>query len=220
MKSSYKLFGFILDFLFPRAERIISIQNMSADELVSKIPRAREIDDDESRALFDYRNELAKQAIWEIKYRKNEKLLSAFCEPFYEFILDELADKAIFSDFKNPILVPIPSSKKRLKERGYNQCELIVKELARIDGGKNFTPSKNFLEKAEDSPSQTSVKNRARRLRNLKGCFKVISSDEVVDANIILIDDVITTGATMSEAKKTLLDAAGARQVLCFALAH
>ena len=219
MKYRHKLLSLILDFVFPRAEPIVSIENMSAEELVSQIPRAREIDEEECKALFDYRNELAKQAIWEIKYRRNEKLVTIFCEPFYEFILDELADKALFSDFKNPILAPIPSSKKRLKERGYNQCEMIAKELARIDGGKNFTISNNILEKVKDSPSQTSVKNRAERLQNLKGCFAAGNPEKIRDANIILVDDVITTGATMSEAKKVLQNA-GARQVMCFALAH
>jgi ComF family protein len=219
MKYRHKLLSLILDFLFPRSAPVISIQNMSADELVRKIPRAREIDREEYKALFDYRNKLARQAIWEIKYRKNGKILNVFCKIFYEYMLDELADKALFFDFKNPILVPIPSSKNRLKERGYNQCELIAEELARIDGGKNFTLSKNFLEKVKNSPSQTSVKNRRERLKNLKGCFATVNSDAIIGANIILIDDVITTGTTMSEAKKTLGDA-GARQVLCFALAH
>ena len=78
---------------------------------------------------------------------------------------------------------------------------------------------KNILEKIKESPSQTSVKNRAERLENLKGCFKAVNLDNVRGANIILIDDVITTGATMSEAKKAL-ENAGARQVLCFAMAH
>jgi len=219
MKRSYKLVDFILDFLFPRPAPVISIQNMSADELVRKIPRAKEIDDEEGKALFDYRNELARQAIWEIKYRKNEKILGSFCKIFYEYMLDEIADKALFSDFKNPILVPIPSSKSRLKERGYNQCELIAEELARIDEGKNFALCLDALEKIKDLPSQTSLKNRKERLSNLKGCFRAANSDKISGDNIILIDDVITTGATMSEAKKTLLRA-GARQVLCFALAH
>ena len=163
--------------------------------------------DDGNKALFDYRNELAKQAIWEIKYRKNEKLATIFCELFYEFILDELADKALFSDFKNPILAPIPSSKKRLKERGYNQCELIVKELMRIDGGNNFTLCEDSLEKTKDSPSQTSVKNRKKRLQNIKGCFAVSNPEKIKGSNIILIDDVITTGATMNEASRILIEA-------------
>lgn len=219
MSYRSKIANLILDFIFPRASSVILIQNMTAEEIIREIPKARWIDNDESKALFDYKNESTRRAIWEIKYRKNEKLLSVFSEPFYEFILDELADRALFSDFKNPIIVPIPTSKKRLKERGYNQCELIAKEIERIDSGKNFTLSKNILEKIKDSPSQTSVKNRAKRLQNLKGCFKTVNPDEVKDMNIILIDDVITTGATMSEAKKSLMDA-GARQVLCFALAH
>ena len=219
MKYRHKWLSLILDFLFPRSAPVISIQNMSADEIDRKIPRAREIDGNDLNALFDYRDDLARQAIWEIKYRKNEKILVSFCKIFYEYMLDELADEAIFSDFKNPILIPIPSSKNRLKERGYNQCVLIAEEIARIDGGKKFTLSKNFLEKVKDSPSQTSVKNRRERLKNLKDCFRAVSSDKIINSNVILVDDVITTGATMSEAKKTLLDA-GARQVLCFALAH
>lgn len=219
MSHSRKIFNFFLDFLFPCAPPIISIQNMSTDEIARKIPRARDIDDGKSKAVFDYRDELARQAIWEIKYRKNEKILGLFCKIFYEYIIDELTDEAIFSNFKNPILVPIPSSKNRLKERGYNQCELIVKELERIDDDKNFTLSKNILEKVKDSPSQTSVKNKVERLKNLKGCFATGNLEKIRDANIILVDDVITTGATMSEAKKTLLNA-GARQVICFALAH
>lgn len=219
MRYDFKLFNLILDFLFPQSSPVISIENMTADEIVRKIPKAREIDELEMKALLDYRNELAKQAIWEIKYRKNEKLIAVFCELLYEYMLDELSDRILFSDFKNPILAPIPSSKERLKERGYNQCELITKELAKIDGGKNFAVSDNILEKIKDSPSQTSIKNRSKRLRNLKGCFRTVNQDQIVGANIIIIDDVITTGATMSEARKTLIDA-GARQVMCFALAH
>lgn len=210
---------FVLDFLFPRPASVISIQNMNEDELIRQIPRARGLDDKETWALFDYRSELTKQAIWEIKYRGNEKILNVFCSLFYEFMLEELSDKALFSDFKKPLLAPMPASKHRLRERGFNQCELIAEELIRIDCGRNLTVSKNLLEKIKDPPSQTSMKDRNARLKNLNGCFKIVDSEKILDANIILIDDVITTGATMSEAKKTLKNA-GARQVLCFALSH
>lgn len=219
MNHHRKFARFILDFLFPRAEPIISIQNMSADELVRKIPKARELDEPESKALFDYRNEFAKQAVWEIKYRKNETMAAIFCGLFYEFILGEVADRLLFDDFQKPVIIPIPISKNRLKERGYNQCELIARELMRIDGDRNFALCEDALKKTKDLPSQTSVKNRTKRLQNIKGCFTISNFDRISGGNIILIDDVITTGATMSEAKKTL-EIAGARQVLCFALAH
>lgn len=219
MKHFHKFTEFVLDFLFPRSLPAILIENMKVDEIVRKISKAKDTDWLEVKAMFDYRNELTKQAVWEIKYRKNEKILNSFCVLFYEYIIDELVDVAIFNDFKNPILIPIPSSRKRLEERGYNQCDLIAKELARIDGGKNLTLLDNVLEKTKESPSQTSARNRSERLKNLKECFSIKNPEKILGANIILIDDVITTGATMSEAKKTLLRA-GARRVICFALAH
>lgn len=219
MNHYRNLANFILDFLFPRSKQVISIQNMSADELVFKIPRAMDSEDAESKALFDYRSESARQAIWEIKYRKNQKITAVFCELFYEFMLSEIADRLLFDDFQKPMLAPIPISKNRLKERGYNQCGLIVEELMRIDCGRNFALCEDALKKIKDLPSQTSVRNRTGRLRNIEGCFAANNLEKIRNANIILIDDVITTGATMSEAKKTLLNA-GARQVMCFALAH
>lgn len=214
-----KILNYILDFIFPRPINVVSIHNMNSQEFIGKMTQSRYLNDSENKALFDYRNKLTKQAIWEIKYRKDEKITAVLCALFYEFILDELVDKALFCDFKKPIIIPIPISKNRLKERGYNQCSLIVKEIARIDNNNNFTLCENALEKIKDLESQTSVKGRNERLKNIKGCFAVRDPEKIKNANIILIDDVITTGATMSEAKKTLLDA-GARQILCFALAH
>ena len=219
MRHVHKLVNFILDFLFPRPEQVISIQNMTSDELIQKIPRARNLGDDGNKALFDYRNKLAKQAIWEIKYKKNKKMAAVFCEPLYEYILDELIDKALLSNFQKPIIVPIPISKNRLKERGYNQCSIIARELERIDGDSNFTLCEDALKKTKDSPSQTSVKNRKKRLQNIKGCFSVSNHEKIKGSNIILIDDVITTGATMNEASRILIEA-GADQVICFAIAH
>ena len=150
---------------------------------------------------------------------ENEKLMTVFCELFYEFILDELADKALFSDFKNPILLPIPSSKKRSKERGYNQCEFVASELARIDGNKNFTAPENILEKIKDSPSQTSVKNRAKRLQNLKGCFAAGDSEKNPKCQYNSRRRCHHDRRHDGGSEKTLMNA-GARQVICFALAH
>ena len=146
-------------------------------------------------------------------------MAAVFCEPLYEYILDELIDKALFSNFQKPIIVPIPISKNRLKERGYNQCSIIARELERIDGDSNFTLCEDALKKTKDSPSQTSVKNRKKRLQNIKGCFSVSNHEKIKGSNIILIDDVITTGATMNEASRILIEA-GADQVICFAIAH
>ena len=63
------------------------------------------------------------------------------------------------------------------------------------------------------------MKNRKKRLQNIKGCFSVSNHEKIKGSNIILIDDVITTGATMNEASRILIEA-GADQVICFAIAH
>ncbi|KKU76429.1 MAG: hypothetical protein UY03_C0035G0001, partial [Parcubacteria group bacterium GW2011_GWA2_47_64] len=72
--------------------------------------------------------------------------------------------------------------------------------------------------KCKDTGSQTKMDTRKKRLENLKGCF-VADGKAVEGRNIILIDDVATTGATLVEARKTLLRA-GARKVIAFTVAH
>jgi ComF family protein len=124
----------------------------------------------------------------------------------------------IFSNFNNPILIPIPMHPKNLKERGYNQSELIVKDIEKIKTNKNFSFCYNALQKIKETPHQSKLKNKNERLKNLKDCF---FADEklVKNKNIILIDDVITTGTTMSEATKALKKV-GAKKVIGFSIAH
>ena len=119
-------------------------------------------------------------------------------------------------DGKTPILVPIPLSPVRLRERGYNQLDLVLEELSHIAPG--FAPQ-HILEKIRETESQTKTASRADRIKNLAGCFRVVAGKEIYGKSFLLLDDVITTGTTLCEAKKTLLEA-GARHVECLALAH
>jgi ComF family protein len=169
-------------------------------------------------ALFQYNNKLSRKAIWAIKYDKNQKIIKKFSNLLYELILENVSEEMTFSTFDNPLLVPIPMHKNNLKERGYNQSELIVKEIHNIDLDKNFYISLNALQKIKETPHQSKLKNKSERLKNLKNCF---SADEklVKNRNIILIDDVITTGTTMREASKTL-HLAGAKKIIGFSLTH
>ncbi len=108
--------------------------------------------------------------------------------------------------------MPIPLSSKRFKERGYNQVEILIDAMPKGLGTKNT----NVLTKVKHTVSQTSL-DKKQRLKNLKHCF--IATEEAKDNIIILIDDVYTTGATLSEAKQALLDK-GATHVFAFAVAH
>ena len=125
-------------------------------------------------------------------------------------------------NFREPILIPIPLASKRKKERGFNQAELLCQKLVNIDKNNNFILEKNVLIKTKDQEHQARLKDRRDRLANIIGSFSIKNPKEmqkIKNRNIILIDDVITTGATLSEARKTLKQF-GAKKVIAFTIAH
>jgi len=153
-----------------------------------------------------------------LKYRERTILAKVFSKFLYEHILDELNDIQIFGSTEKPLLIPIPLSKKGFHKRGYNQCLLIAKHLSFIDDSY-FELTKSVLYKTRNTKNQMEIKDKKKRLQNLHGCFEVKNSECVVGRNIILIDDVVTTGATLIEAKK-VLKKAGAKKVIAFTIAH
>ena len=96
-------------------------------------------------------------------------------------------------------LTYIPIDKKRLKERGFNQCEYIAKELSINIGIKTI----NTLKKIRETKVQKTLK-REERIENLKDAFEIIDEKKVKGKKFILLDDVITTGATLKEGVKVL----------------
>ena len=169
--------------------------------------------------IFDYRHPPIKKAIWSLKYKNKKGLATIFAEVMYSRILEELADYKAFENFNEPLLVPIPLAPKRTRERGFNQSILICEALIKLDKNVNFELAKNILIKPKDTNHQAQIENRNKRLKNIIGSFVVIHPEFVVGHNIILIDDVTTTGATLSEAKK-ILKQAGAKKIIAFTVAH
>ncbi len=169
--------------------------------------------------LFDYRHSAIKKSVHLLKYKGRKNLAVVFAEVMYGRILEELSELSIMENFRDAIIVPIPLSTKSNRERGFNQAELICKQLMKIDGEINFKLENNILIKIKDTVHQAHIENRTERLKNVIGSFAAIHKDRIRNKNIILIDDVITTGATLSEAKK-VLKAAGARKIIAFTVAH
>ena len=217
MEKMKEIFDKLLSIILPKEEAVEQIEKMNTVE-TSELPRADETSNDKYKAVFLYKNKIVRRAIWEIKYRKNMEILNKFSTALYEFILEEISDEITFNNFHNPLLVPIPASKSGIRERGFNQCELIARGLAKLDDEKNFKLEINVLKKIKETPHQSKLKNRAERLRNLKDCFWA-DSKIVKGRCVIMIDDVITTGTTMSEASKALKKA-GAKKVIGFSIAH
>jgi ComF family protein len=125
---------------------------------------------------------------------------------------------ALLENFTNPLLIPIPISKKRYRERGYNQSLLVCKELIRIDK-ENFDLESSVLIKNKETEHQARIKNRNERLKNIIGSFETKNENKIKNRNIILIDDITTTGATLNEAKKILKES-GAKKIIAFTVAH
>jgi len=188
-------------------------------ECISGCPEAERESAEWIFPLYDYRHPPIKKAIWLLKYKGKKRFTKIFAEIMYGRIIEELSDLARFNNFQKPILIPIPLARKRESERGFNQATLLCNELVKIDKNANFTLRKNILIKPKDSEHQAKIEDRRKRIQNIVGTFAVKNPKFIVGRNIILIDDVTTTGATLSEAKKTLR-AAGAKKIIAFTIAH
>lgn len=107
-------------------------------------------------------------------------------------------------------VMPIPLPKKRVRSRGYNQAELIAQQF--IKNTRLETLMLRALERKYTKP-QTEMKNYESRQKNIAGCFLVKNRSLIAGKNIILVDDVYTSGATMKEAAR-VLKAAGTKKIL------
>jgi ComF family protein len=114
-------------------------------------------------------------------------------------------------------LVPIPLSPQRLSERGYNQAWELTRSLARR---LRIPACADLLLRPMDTPHQVQL-DRAQRQRNLRGAYALNEKrrSELQGSHVALVDDVMTTGATVREAAGTLLQS-GARQVDVWVLAR
>lgn len=209
---------YIFDFLFPPSEIVKKIESLSAEDLLLHAASPLEDPGDTIISFFNYKDPLVQQALWELKYRGNSYVAKLFADVLYDEIIEYIADQTLFQDFTEPIIIPIPLSKARLHQRGWNQTEMIADALQKKDKNRSFTVQKDILIKKFHTSSQTKL-SRSQRMKNLKGCFEVIKPDDVKNRNIILLDDVTTTGSTIKEASSTLKKA-GARHIVAFTIGH
>jgi ComF family protein len=104
-------------------------------------------------------------------------------------------------------LVPVPLHRWRLFKRRYNQSSLLAHALGRL-AGKPVLP--HLLRRIRATPSQGHRKRKERQ-ENVRGAFAITGHEQIAGKNIVLVDDVLTTGATVEECSRVLLDAGAAR---------
>lgn len=149
---------------------------------------------------------VVRTAVQHLKYRGLRSLVPEMARP----MAWELA-VAVPPPFT---LVPVPLHPARLRERGFNQAELLARELARL---LDAPLSTGALRRTKDTVSQVDTSSRAERLKNVREAFA--STGTLDGETIVLVDDVTTTGATLLAAAQALLSA-GAARVYGLTFAH
>lgn len=151
----------------------------------------------------DY-EKIAKCLVSEYKFRHNRAAAQPISELMSETLLYFNQDEQLIS--KNYLIVPVPTASSRIRQRSFDHADLLAKNIAHK---LKYEYRRALLRKGQ--LRQTGSK-RAQRLKQISGSFYVKPYASIKSRNILLIDDVVTTGATISEAASTLRRA-GARSV-------
>lgn len=147
-------------------------------------------------SIFSYEG-MVRQLL--LAYKFNEKPYMYVC--FVNFILK---NKKIFEKLQSyDTIVPVPISKKRMKERGYNQSLLIARELSKE---LNISLQVNCLLKTRNIIEQSKL-NKEQRKENIQNVYELKNREILNNKQILLIDDIYTTGSTVNECAKILQQA-------------
>lgn len=143
---------------------------------------------------------LMRRAIHELKYRNLRALTRPLAGLLYEYMLQ--------NELPGEVLVPVPLHGKRIRRRGYNQSQLLARELGKLS---SLPVVSDCLVRQRPSPPQAESASAAERRANVAGAFSC-RDDRLKGKQVLLIDDVATSGATLAACAATL-KAAGAGSV-------
>ena len=185
----------------------------------AKFPAASVPEEPFITSIFAYSHPPVRALVRTLKY-KNGRTIAGFFAPYLmDSIIEFLGEEKLFHGDVNVVLVPVPLSKKRMKKRGYNQSELLIKEMFKCTQSDRIVIDTNLVKKIKETTPQAEIKKRALRLSSQHACFAVSKNKYIKNEIIILIDDVTTTGATLSAVRNILLKD-GFRKVFAFTVAH
>jgi ComF family protein len=146
--------------------------------------------------LFYNQNQMVQQILWEMKYNNNQEVAKE---------MGRLAFGGNENSFSTSIdfLIPIPLHKSKLRLRGYNQTECFAEGLSEYS---SIPVLKDVLMRSKKTTSQTKL-DRNERFQNLNEAFDIENEGKIKGKHILLVDDVVTTGATLISAGQALLNA-------------
>lgn len=156
-------------------------------------------------AFYFNKNSLLQHLIVQLKYRNNQaagmylgKILGTIIRVSQSF--DDI-----------DIIVPLPLNEKKLFKRGYNQALLLAKGVAAV---LNKPVVENAVERILFTETQTH-KDRIARWKTMEGVFKIIDASAIENKHILLIDDIVTTGATLESCGTAILQTANTKISVC-----
>jgi competence protein ComFC len=219
------MWNLFLSFIFP--EECISCKKVGSilcTICLEKIPLYSN-DPDRSIPLyiqptFDYRNKHIKKLIRNLKYSGSSHIADILSEKLYENLTSLASELYQTKGVTDIYLIPIPITSSSRNKRGYNQSEYLIQGLQKhTNNSPSYEELFGVLCKKEDYTSQVSTRTRGERFKNIKNSMYVSDPSKIIGKDIVLVDDVVTTGATIREARKVLLQA-GARSVHAITISH
>jgi len=151
---------------------------------------------DEHMYLFTYEGIIRKLIL---EYKFNDK---PYLNKIFVKILKKNKKTVLFLK-KYDIIIPVPISKKRMRQRGYNQCILIAREISKCF---DIQYNDRDLLKNKDTQPQ-SILSKELRKENVKDVYIIKNKEKLIDKKVLLVDDIFTTGSTVNECSKILIQA-------------
>ena len=198
------ILGIIFDWIFPPSDKEKCVRSLSPAQIRTLYKHTRIKN---TEILTTYQNSNIRALVHEAKFHNNERA---------QILLSILMQKYLENHTANyDVIIPIPLSKKRLRKRGHNQVLSILKNVTPDDVA---AARYNVLERTKDTRPQTDLV-KEKRINNMKGAFEVSNPELIKGRRVLLVDDVMTTGATLNAAKAKLLQHSPS-SVTCLAIAH
>ena len=183
--------------VLPRTEQAVQRGNMTEELFSHDFPRFER----GAAFLFYDHGHPIRAAIHTMKFHERPEI--AYClarEAAYEFLQSDFFDSI-------DIILPVPLHPKRLRQRGFNQSEYIARAISEATN----IPMNTTLLTRERHTEQQALKRGEGRRKNVADAFSVNHPEELYKKHILLVDDLITTGATMSACMRALRPCRGAR---------
>ncbi len=186
------LFSCLLEVLYPNDKCVICGQESESGLCPICRSQIKRIDNTDNEIIsYSYYSGVVKKLILQMKYKSDFTAAGILAE----FLVQIIKEKDIKADY----ICFVPMTKKSIKKRGFNQCQLLAEEVSRKTG---IALSRSVI-KVNDTKEQKTL-SKEERAENIKGAFKVLNGEKFKGSKIILIDDVTTTGATMNECKNII----------------